>query len=190
MQRSTPSNFESLKFFKVWKFESLKVWMFEFFKVWKFESLKPCYGIHVFSNFQTFKLSNFQTFKVWTCVSKLKSCNCSKFESVLSSKVWKFESLKVEKMQFYIDNRASILGASTNYKIFIFPNEAEENHQVFLLLFTAAAIWCIHTRRPAAPRLAVVIDYTRLQLLQINVKNFVIIFGFKGKNKYFVIFHA
>ena len=29
-----------------------------------------------------------------------------------------------------------------------------------LLLFTAAAIWCIHTRRLAAPRPAVVIDYT------------------------------
>ena len=123
------------------------------------------------SNFQTFQTSNFQTIKVW------EGAPPGQRTLVQTSKVWKFESLKVwttrkieslkvwQHLQFDIDNRASILGASTNYKIFIFPNEAEENHQVFLLFFTAAAIWCIHTRRPAALRPDVVIDYTRLQLL-------------------------
>ena len=63
------------------------------------------------------------------------------FESLEVWTLGKFESLEVWKTwQFDIDNGASILGASTNYKIFIFPNEAEDNHQVFLLLFTAAAI--------------------------------------------------
>ena len=70
-----------------------------------------------------------------------------------------------------------------------FSFEAEENHKVFFLLFTADASWCNQSRRPAAggvrPSCMNTSDGSCCKEKQ---KDLVILFGFIGKYKYFVIF--
>ena len=73
-------------------------------------------------------------------------------------KIWcqnSFEILKSGGCLNHLSDRiadASIVGASNNSKIYIFPNAADEKHQVLFLLFAVAAIDCNHTRRLAALR--------------------------------------
>ena len=98
-----------------------------------------------------------------------------KVRKKLTRKLFYFNFVKLDiNLEFYVSNsiRWSLMASGAmvphawkNNKIFIFSFEAEENHKVFLLLFTAAAICCIQSRRPAAGRLAVVYDYIRWQLL-------------------------